>query len=250
MRPIFLSDVFPIDRYLWKNEIFLRREIIRACGSNLFWILFGRTIDSLISWLTTRYGLFGRTIDCLISWLTTRYELFGRTIDCLISWLTTRCGLFGRTIDSLISWLTTRCGPYFGITVEAVQRLTYQTGWNVRTCKKRQNMLCFGVCRRKNFFTLSPSYAQSPKNREKSLCSKVLELRWIISTWWDENMTLFVFSASYETHWNWFCGRKQTKNAKIRRGALLREGCFDRKEYLSNTANKRCSRQMLQLQCS
>ena len=46
------------------------------------------------------------------------------------------------------------------------------------------------------------------------------------------------------------CGRKQTKNAKIRKGAFFREGCFDRKEYVSNTANKRCSRQVLQLRCS
>ena len=31
---------------------------------------------------------------------------------------------------------------------------------------------------------------------------------------------------------------------------FLREGCLDRTEYISNTANKRCSRQVLQLQCS
>ena len=73
---------------------------------------------------------------------------------------------------------------------------------------------------------------------------------WDGSTWWDENMTLFVFSACYQIHWNWFCGRNQTKNAKIRKGAFFREGCFDRKEYISNTANKRCSRQVLQLRCS
>ena len=124
--------------------------------------------------------------------------------------------------------------------------------------KKRHNIFCFGVCGcvgvrvcgRKNFFTLSPSYMQSPKNREKCLCLTVLELRWVISTWWDENMTLFVFSVCYEIHWDWFCGRKQTKNAKIRRGVFFREGCFARKEYISNTANKGCSRQVLQLRCS
>ena len=31
---------------------------------------------------------------------------------------------------------------------------------------------------------------------------------------------------------------------------FFREGCFYRKEYLSNTADKRCSRQVLQLRCS
>ena len=73
--------------------------------------------------------------------------------------------------------------------------------------KKRQNFLRFGVCVRKNFCTLWLSYAQSPKNREKSLCPTVLQLKWVISTWWDENMTLFVFSACHEIQWNWFCER-------------------------------------------
>ena len=72
--------------------------------------------------------------------------------------------------------------------------------------QKRQNIFSFGVCGRRNFFMLSPSYAQSPKNREKSLCPTVLQLRWVISTWRDKNMTLFVFSACKEIHWNWFNG--------------------------------------------
>ena len=62
----------------------------------------------------------------------------------------------------------TRCGPYFGTTVEAVQCLMYQTGWNVGTGNKEtQHTLFWGV--RKNYFSLSPTYKQSPKNREKSL---------------------------------------------------------------------------------
>ena len=39
----------------------------------------------------------------------------------------------------------TRCGPYFGITVKAVQCLTYQTGWNGWTCKKDKTY-SVGVC--------------------------------------------------------------------------------------------------------
>ena len=104
-----------------------------------------------------------------------------------------------------------RCRPYFGVTAEAVQCLTYQTEWNVRTCKKKDktySVLGCGVCGGRDFFTLSPSFKQSPRNREKSLCPTVWQLRWVISTWWDENRTLFVFSACYEIQWNWFCERK------------------------------------------
>ena len=87
--------------------------------------------------------------------------------------------------------------------------------------KRKKNIIHFGVCGRKNFFMSSPSCKQSPKSGEKSLCPTVLALKWVISTWWDGNMTLLVFSACYEIHWNWFCGRKQTKNAKIRKGAFF-----------------------------
>ena len=105
---------------------------------------------------------------------------------------------------------------------------------------------CFGVCGRKNFFTLSPSYAPSPKNREKSLYPTVLELGWVILRWWDEKMTLFVFSACYKVRWNWWGERKQTKNAKIRRGsiffaksALIRESIFRTQPI--NAVHGRCS---------
>ena len=109
---------------------------------------------------------------------------------------------------------------------------------------------CYGVCERKNFSTLSPSYKKSPKNHEKSPCPTVLQLRWVISTWRDEMVTLFVFSACYKIHWNWFCGIKQTKMQRLWKGAFFREGCFDAKEDVSNTANKRSSRQVLQFRCS
>ena len=115
--------------------------------------------------------------------------------------------------------------------------------------KKRQNILCWkGGGGRKVLFTLSPSYAQSPKHREKSLSySFAVEMGHfdMVRCKYDS-----VCSACSEIHWNWFCGRKQTKNAEIRKGAFFGEGCFDRKEYISNTANKRCSRQVLHLRCS
>ena len=116
--------------------------------------------------------------------------------------------------------------------------------------KKRQNMLCFGGGGRKNFFTLWPSYKQSPKIREKSPCPAVLQLRLAhldMARW--KYDSLCIFSMSWGTL-ELILWKKADKNGKIRKGAFFREGCFDRKEYVSNTANKRCSRQVLQLRCS
>ena len=143
------------------------------------------------------------------------------------------------------TWLPTRCGPYFGTTVEAVQCLTYRTEWNVRTCKKETKHTLLGGGGRKDFFTLSPSHKQSLKNREKTLCPTVLQLRWVIWTWWDENMTLFVFSACYEIHRNWFCGRKQTKMQRskkehfLAKGAVIGESIFQTQRI--NAVHGRCS---------
>ena len=113
--------------------------------------------------------------------------------------------------------MSTRCEPFFGTTVEAVQCLTYQTEKKRSNLQKKEkkHTLVLGCVREKNFFKLSPSYAQSPTNLEKSPCPIVLQLRWVISTWWDENMTLFVFSACYEIHWNWFCGRIHFKHSEM-----------------------------------
>ena len=44
--------------------------------------------------------------------------------------------------------------------------------------------------------------------------------------------------------------KKADKKCKDQKRSIFREGCFDRKENISNTANKRCSRQVLQLRCS
>ena len=118
--------------------------------------------------------------------------------------------------------------------------------------KKRQNMLCFGVCGcvGERISVLCRQVTSKVPKAVKNLCPLVLELRWAISTWWEENMTLFVFSACYEVNWNWVCGRSRQKMQRSEKEHLFREGCFDGKEYISNTPNKRCSRQVLQLRCS
>ena len=146
--------------------------------------------------------------------------------------------LINHRVPSVIAISTTvpRCGPYVGTTDDTVQCLTYQTEWNVQTCRKETKHTLFWGVRKKGFlYVVAKLRAKSQKPR-KSLCPTVLKLRCVISTWWDENMTLFVFSACYEIHWDWFCGRKQTKKCKDRKEHFFREGCFDRKEYISNTA--------------
>ena len=72
--------------------------------------------------------------------------------------------------------------------------------------KKRKNILCFGVCGcvEERIFLLCQVTHKAPKTVKNLFCPTVSQLRWIISTWRDENMTLFVFSACYEIHWNWF----------------------------------------------
>ena len=107
---------------------------------------------------------------------------------------------------------------------------------------------CVGVwvCERKDFFALSPSYKESPKNREKSLCPTVLQLRWVISTWWDENVTLFVFSACHEVHWNWFLWKKADKKMQrsekehfLAKGTLTGKSMFQIQRI--NAVHGRCS---------
>ena len=148
----------------------------------------------------------------------------------------------------------TRCGSYFGTIVEAVQCLTYQTEWNVRTCKKETKHTFFGVCGcggRKNFYTLSPNYAQSPKKPWKislsySFCSWHGSFRhgemkiWLC--WYIQHVTRYIGTD--------FVEESRQKMQRSEEEHFFLEGCFDREEYISNTANKRCSRQVLQLRCS
>ena len=47
-----------------------------------------------------------------------------------------------------------------------------------------------------------------------------------------------------------FVEESRQKMQRSKKEHCFREGCFGRKECISNTANKRCSRQVLQLRCS
>ena len=63
----------------------------------------------------------------------------------------------------------TRCGACFGTTVEVVQCFMHQTQWNVRTWKNWQNMLCFGMCGRKNLQVVAKLQAKFQKPSKISL---------------------------------------------------------------------------------
>ena len=150
----------------------------------------------------------------------------------------------------------TRCGPYFGTTVKAMQCLTYQTEGNVRTCKKEtKDTLFWGVwvcgcvgerisllCRQvtskvpktvKNLFVLQfCSWDGSFRHGEmkRSLCL------------YFQHVTRYIGTD--------FVEESRRKMQRSEEEHFFREGCSDRKEFFSNTANKRCSRQVLQLRCS
>ena len=123
---------------------------------------------------------------------------------------------FSANITQMYSdiYIYTRCGPYFGTTVEAVQCLTYQIRWNIRICKKERKYILFrggGGCGRQNFFTLSPSYKQSSKNREKSLCPAVEMghfdmVRWKYHCLYFKRVTRYIGTD--------FCGRIYFKHSE------------------------------------
>ena len=118
--------------------------------------------------------------------------------------------------------------------------------------KKRQNILCLrclGVQEKRFLYVVAKLRVKSQKPWNISLSySFGVKMGHFAMVRWKYD-SVCIFSMLRDTL-ELICGRKQTKNAKIRRGAFFREGCFDRKECISNTANKRCSRQVLQLRCS
>ena len=112
--------------------------------------------------------------------------------------------------------------------------------------KKRQNTLCFGVCGRKNFFEMSPSYKQSPKNRQKiSLsCSFAVEMghfdmvRWkcnsvdISSMLWD-TLELILWKKADKK-----C-KDQKRSIFFAKGALTGKSVFQIQRI--NAVHDRCS---------
>ena len=146
----------------------------------------------------------------------------------------------------------TRSGPYFSTTVEAVQYLMYQTEWNVRTCKKEtKHTLFWGVrgVREEEFpYVVAKSSAKSQKPWNPfvlQFCS------------WNGSFRhgeMKIWLCLYFQHVMKYIGtdfvEKSRQKCKDQKRNIFREGCSDRKEGISITANKRCSRQMLQLRCS
>ena len=86
------------------------------------------------------------------------------------------------------------------------------------------------VCRRKNFFTLSSNYAQSPK---KSRNLFVLQFcSWSGSFWHDE---MRIWLCLYFQHVTRYIGtdfvEEADKKCKDQKRSLFRKGWFDRKVY-------------------
>ena len=116
--------------------------------------------------------------------------------------------------------------------------------------KKRQNILCFGVCGRKNSSCCRQVTSKVPKT-----VKNLFDLQFCS---WDGSFRhgeMKIWLCLYFQHVMRYIGtdfveesRQQMQRSEEEH--FCREGCFDRKEYISNTANKRCSRQVLQLRCS
>ena len=146
-----------------------------------------------------------------------------------------------RSVESSIdyicwSWVLcplacTRCGPYFGTTVEAVQCLTSQTEMKRSNVQKRDKhtlvlgckntLLFWGVRERRFLHVVAELQTKSQKPGKNffvlQFCSWNGSFRHGEMKIW---LCLY-FQHVTGIHWDWFCGRKQTKNAKIRKGAFF-----------------------------
>ena len=118
---------------------------------------------------------------------------------------------------------------------------------------------CFGMWKhtlfwggggRKNFFSLSPSYVRSLKNRENLFVLQFCS--------WDgsfQHGEMKIWLCLYFQHVTRYSGTDLVEESRqnmqrSEKEHSFREGCRDREENISKTANKRCSRQVLQLPCS
>ena len=108
-----------------------------------------------------------------------------------------------------------------------------------------------GVCGRKNFFTLSSNHAQSPKKSWKIFLSYNFGVgmgHFDVVRWKCDSVC--IFSMLRDTLKLIFLEKSRQKMQRSEEEHFFAKGGFDRKEDISNTANKRCSRQVLQFRCS
>ena len=139
----------------------------------------------------------------------------------------------------------------FSTTVEAVQCLTYQTGWNVRTCKKETKHTRFWGVREKEFlYVVLKLCAKSQKTMKISLSYSFAVENGSFRHDEMKYYSVCIFGMLRDTLELilWKKADKPCKDQK--RSIFIGEECFDRKEYVANTANKHCSRQVLQFRCS
>ena len=162
---------------------------------------------------------------------------------------------------------STRCGPYFGTAVEAVQLYhasNQMKRWNLQ--KRDKHILFWGVKTDSSFGMWKHTLLLGCVGERISLrCRQVTRKA-------PETVKIFLsYSFAVEmghfdmVRWKYdsvrissmlrdtlelILWKKADKKCKDQKSSFFREGCFDRKEDISNTANKRCSRQVLQLRCS
>ena len=117
--------------------------------------------------------------------------------------------------------------------------------------QKRQNIFCFGGGRGERISLRCRQVTSKVPKTMKNLfvlqfCS------------WDGSFghgEVKIWLCLYFQHVTRYIGTdlKEESRQNMQRSEgeyLFREGCFDRTEYLSNTANEGCSRLVLQLRCS
>ena len=117
--------------------------------------------------------------------------------------------------------------------------------------KRRQNILCFGVWTHTLFWgvkTYSVLWSvvrcrqvthKVPKI-VKNLCPTVLQLKWVISTWWEKNLTVSIFSMLRDTL-ELILWKKADRKWRIffAKGALIGKSIFQIQRI--NAVHGRCS---------
>ena len=141
---------------------------------------------------------------------------------------------------------STRCRPYFGVRILYVSnrmkrsnlQKRYKTHPVLGCAGERISLRCRQVTHKipktvKNFFVLQfCSCDGSFRHGEMKI--------WVCLDF--QHVTRYIGTD--------FVEERRQKIQRSEKEHFFHEGCFDRKEYISNTANKRCSRQVLELRCS